>query len=104
MEKILRFYNEWYNTEVTPELLKRAGWTQWLLQYPEANQKRPMFGKQIDFQHEMKVHFTLERHVIYIEYADGETAVRIVKPLPITVGEFNALMEIVKLEQCKITL
>lgn len=28
----------------------------------------------------------------------------IVKPLPLTVGEFNALMEIVKLEQCKITI
>ena len=87
---------------LTPEILAAAGWK-------EATVKQS-FCREFDRYVEhgdglikrISVTFRTRINIIAIDYSHYDTVLRVVKPLPITVGEFNTLLDIVKLEKYKI--
>jgi transcriptional regulator with XRE-family HTH domain len=86
---------------LSPEILEAAGW-----------QKVPSELKQIEYDkleelddgtiNCFSVIFRPTINRIAVDYSDGETSIHIVKPQPLTVEEFNKLLDIARLQRFKI--
>lgn len=89
------------NRPLSPEILMAAGWKE-----VPSELKQSEFDKYEEIEDGIincfAIIFRPSINRIALEYSNGSTSLRLVKPAPITVEEFNKLLEIVKLIKFKI--
>jgi hypothetical protein len=87
---------------LTPEILINDGWEDIKVKQSYCRE----FDKYEEFNDGMinciSVTFRTRINRIAIDYSRYDTVLRVVKPQPITVGEFNTLLDIVKLDKFKL--